>query len=246
MMPAQKMIVVDDEIDICETLSEYFFLQGFEVKVAHHGQQLKELLNSFTPHIVLLDLNMPGDDGLSLTRYLRQHTTAAVIIVTAATSQVDMIVGLEMGADDYVSKPFDLRALLARVKSVLRRTHGEPSYIKPLQPNSALVAQQQLLPAHTRVGKCLFDTEQHRLWDAGEEVALTSMEYDLLMALIASPNRPLTRDRLLALAHKHDVDAFDRSIDSRITRLRKKIESDPEKPTAIKTVRGVGYVFASG
>ncbi len=241
MMPAQKMIVVDDEIDICETLSEYFSLQGFDVKVAHHGQQLKELLNSFTPHIVLLDLNMPGEDGLSLTRYLRQHTTAAVIIVTAATSQVDMIVGLEMGADDYVSKPFDLRALLARVKSVLRRTHGEP-----LQPNSMPVAQHPSLPAHTRVGKCWFDTEQHRLWDAGEEVALTSMEYDLLMALIASPNRPLTRDRLLALAHKHDVDAFDRSIDSRITRLRKKIECDPEKPTAIKTVRGVGYVFASG
>lgn len=232
-----KMIVVDDEKDICETLSEYFLMQGYDVQMANNGQQLKALLEHFLPQIVLLDLNMPGEDGLSLTRYLRTHTKAAVIIVTAASSQVDMIVGLEMGADDYVSKPFDLRALLARVKSVLRRT-----YISSEQESSQKIHESNAAHRHI-VGKCVFDTEQRRLWEREQEIPLTSMEFDLLATMIANPNRPLTRDQLLTLAHKTDVDAFDRSIDSRITRLRKKIEIDPEKPMAIKTVRGVGYVF---
>jgi two-component system, OmpR family, phosphate regulon response regulator OmpR len=230
-----KMIVVDDEKDICETLSEYFLMQGYDVKMANNGQQLKALLEHFMPHIVLLDLNMPGEDGLTLTRYLRQYSQAAVIIVTAATSQVDMIVGLEMGADDYVSKPFDLRALLARVKSVLRRTH--------VVLESEPAAQKSDAVEKIAVGKCLLDTQQRKLWEQDQEIALTSMEYDLLMAMIAHPNRPLSRDQLLSLAHKSDADPFDRSIDSRITRLRKKIEIDSEKPAAIKTVRGVGYVF---
>ena len=233
-----KMIVVDDEKDICETLSEYFLMQGYDVKMANNGQQLKALLDHFTPHIVLLDLNMPGEDGLSLTRYLRTNTQAAVIIVTAAANQVDMIVGLEMGADDYVSKPFDLRSLLARVKSVLRRTHAAPEQPASAPKNHASNAAHK----HT-VGKCVLDSEQRKLWNLEQEIPLTSMEYDLLMVMIANPNRPLSRDQLLTLAHKTDADAFDRSIDSRITRLRKKIELDPEKPLAIKTVRGVGYVF---
>lgn len=129
-----KMIVVDDELDICETLADYFSMQGFDVKMAANGQELKSLLPDFTPHIVLLDLNMPGEDGFTLTRYLRAHTKAGVIMVTAAAEQVDMIIGLEMGADDYVSKPFDLRSLLARVRSVLRRTQNEaPANSQPVQ-----------------------------------------------------------------------------------------------------------------
>jgi two-component system, OmpR family, phosphate regulon response regulator OmpR len=233
-----KMIVVDDEKDICETLSEYFLMQGYDVKMANNGHQLKSLLNEFTPHIVLLDLNMPGEDGLSLTRYLREHTRAAIIIVTAASSQVDMIVGLEMGADDYIGKPFDLRELLARVKSVLRRTHIQPEQLIAQPP---IVTE---LAAHIHhIGKCVLDSEQRKLWEGEQEISLTSMEYDLLMVMVTHPNRPLSRDQLLTLAHKTDADAFDRSIDSRITRLRKKIEIDPEKPAAIKTVRGVGYVF---
>ncbi len=226
------MIVVDDEIDIAETLADYFEMQGFAVKIAANGQELKSILPEFAPHIVLLDLNMPGEDGLTLTRYLREHTRAGIIMVTASAGQVDMVVGLEMGADDYVGKPFDLRALLARVRSVLRRTQNElPANAQPVQD------------ARKKIGKCLLDVEAHKLWDGDTEVPLTAMEYDLLMVFIANPNRPLSRDYLLELAHKTDADPFDRSIDSRITRMRKKIEPDPDKPTTIKTVRSVGYVY---
>ncbi len=226
------MIVVDDEIDIAETLADYFEMQGFAVKIAVNGQELKKILPDFTPHIVLLDLSMPGEDGLTLTRYLREHTRAGIIMVTASAGQVDMVVGLEMGADDYVGKPFDLRALLARVRSVLRRTQNElPANTQPVQD------------ARKKIGKCLLDVETRKLWEGEIEIPLTAMEYDLLMVFLANPNRPLSRDYLLELAHKTDADPFDRSIDSRITRMRKKIEIDPDKPATIKTVRSVGYVY---
>ena len=232
MSTQYQMIVVDDEIDIAETLADYFEMQGFAVKVAANGQELKKILLEFTPHIVLLDLNMPGEDGLTLTRYLREHTRAGIIMVTASAGQVDMVVGLEMGADDYVGKPFDLRALLARVRSVLRRTQNElPANTQPVQD------------ARKKIGKCLLDVETRKLWEGDTEVPLTAMEYDLLMVFLANPNRPLSRDYLLELAHKTDADPFDRSIDSRITRMRKKIEHDPDKPATIKTVRSVGYVY---
>lgn len=237
MTAIANMIVVDDEVDICETLEEYFSLQGYQVKMANNGQQLKALLADFTPDIVLLDLNMPGDDGLTLTRYLREHTRAAVIIVTAASSQVDMIVGLEMGADDYVSKPFDLRALLARVKSVLRRTQAPQ-----VQGQVVAAANDPAAAEKIKLGKCLFDPVMRKLWEGSEEVPLTSMEYDLLMVMIAHPNRPLSREHLMTLTNT-EIDAFDRSIDSRITRLRKKIEPQADKPDTIKTVRGLGYMF---
>ncbi|PUA27423.1 MAG: hypothetical protein B0W54_12645 [Cellvibrio sp. 79] len=232
MSTQYQMIVVDDEIDIAETLADYFEMQGFAVKIAVNGQELKKILPEFTPHIVLLDLNMPGEDGLTLTRYLREQTRAGIIMVTASAGQVDMVVGLEMGADDYVGKPFDLRALLARVRSVLRRTQNElPANAQPVQD------------ARKKIGKCLLDVEMRKLWDGETEIPLTAMEYDLLMVFLANPNRPLSRDYLLELAHKTDADPFDRSIDSRITRMRKKIEIDPDKPSTIKTVRSVGYVY---
>lgn len=232
MSTQYQMIVIDDEIDIAETLADYFEMQGFAVRIAVNGQELKKILPEFTPHIVLLDLNMPGEDGLTLTRYLREHTSAGIIMVTASAGQVDMVVGLEMGADDYVGKPFDLRALLARVRSVLRRTQNEaPANAQPVQD------------ARKKIGKCLLDVEARKLWEGDSEVPLTAMEYDLLMVFLANPNRPLSRDYLLELAHKTDADPFDRSIDSRITRMRKKIEIDPDKPATIKTVRSVGYVY---
>lgn len=228
------MIVVDDEPEICETLADYFELQGFGVKMAHSGPELRQLIKSFTPAVVLLDLNMPGEDGLSLTRFLRETTACGIVMVTAATSQVDMIVGLEMGADDYVSKPFDLRSLLARVKSVLRR----------VQPIASSETEPSPTQAHLRsFGKCMLDVEQRKLWDGDQEVPLTAMEYDLIITFLDNPNKPLSRDSLLTLAHKLDADPFDRSIDSRITRLRKKIEINPDKPASIKTVRSVGYVY---
>jgi two-component system phosphate regulon response regulator OmpR len=221
-------------------LEEYFSLQGYAVKMANNGQQLKTLLADFTPDIVLLDLNMPGDDGLTLTRYLREHTRAAIIMVTAASSQVDMIVGLEMGADDYVTKPFDLRALLARVKSVLRRTR--PAQQEPAAMQVQVVAADPAADDKIKLGKCLFDPVMRKLWEGSDEVPLTSMEYDLLMVMIANPNRPLSREHLMTLTNT-EIDAFDRSIDSRITRLRKKIEPQADKPGTIKTVRGLGYMF---
>lgn len=234
MIANYNMIVVDDEQDICETLADYFSLQGFNVKMAANGQALRALLADFDPHIVLLDLNMPGEDGLTLTRYLREHSHAGIIMVTAAAEQVDVIVGLEMGADDYVGKPFELRALLARVRSVLRRTQKpQPANTQPVQD------------ARKKIGKCLLDVETRKLWEGEIEVPLTAMEYDLLMVFLANPNRPLSRDYLLEAAHKTDADPFDRSIDSRITRMRKKIEIDPDKPATIKTVRSVGYVYIS-
>jgi DNA-binding response OmpR family regulator len=232
MSTQYQMIVVDDEIDIAETLADYFEMQGFAVKIAGNGQELKKILPEFSPHIVLLDLNMPGEDGLTLTRYLREHTRAGIIMVTASAGQVDMVVGLEMGADDYVGKPFDLRALLARVRSVLRRTQNElPANAQPVQD------------ARKKIGKCLLDVEARKLWEGDTEVPLTAMEFDLLMVFLANPNRPLSRDYLLEQGHKTDADPFDRSIDSRITRMRKKVEVDPEKPAIIKTVRSVGYVY---
>lgn len=229
-----KMIVVDDDLDVCETLQEYFLLQGYDVIIASNGNELKKALATFVPHIIVLDLNMPGDDGFVLARYLYEHTDAAVIMLTGSQNPVDMIVGLEVGADDFVSKPFDLRGLHARVKSVLRRTFNE----SPSKKNITHTSKSLI-----KVGKCLFDPEQLKLWDGEKEVALTSKEHDLLLVLLANPNQPLSRDSLLALEHKDNSENFDRSIDSRITRLRKKIEANPEKPVAIKTVRNIGYVY---
>jgi len=183
-----------------------------------------------------MDLNLPGDDGLALTRKLRDTGNARIIMLTAAGDTVDRILGLEMGADDYVPKPFDLRELLARVKSVLRR-YAEP------EKRSIEIDQR---PEMIRMGRCMLDLAAHRLFSAdGTEIPLTSMEFDLLQAFARNPDRVLTRDRLLDIAHNKDADVFDRSIDVRMARIRRKIEIDPEKPQVLKTVRGAGYIFVS-
>lgn len=245
MSHAIKMAVVDDDPDICDTLREYFLLKGFEVATALNGLQFKELLGCFVPHIVILDITMPGEDGFVLARYLYEHTDAAVIMLTGSKNPVDMIVGLEVGADDFVTKPVDLRALEARIKSVLRRTLAGTSTTgsSPKALQQANVSSSVNLGSLVNIGKCVFNVAQGKLWHGDQEVELTSKEYDLLLVLLANPNVPMSRDQLLALEHKDNSESFDRSIDSRITRLRKKIELNPEKPVAIKTVRNVGYVF---
>ncbi len=233
-----RILVVDDDKDVRDTIREYFEFCGFDVSVAGDGDAMRKVLASRPIEIVLMDVNLPGEDGLALTRDLRASHSVGVIMLTAAGQIIDRIIGLEMGADDYVPKPFDPRELLARVKSVLRRLRERPK-------ENASSGEEK--PQVIRMGSCTLDLAAHRLYDAsGADIPLTSMEFDLLQAFARHPDRVLSREQLLELAHNRDAEVFDRSIDLRIARIRKKIEQDATKPQVLKTVRGAGYIFASG
>ncbi|WP_181706147.1 response regulator [Chthonobacter rhizosphaerae] len=227
------VLVVDDETEVRELVRDYLVRHGFAVTAAESGAAMRAVLAVRPVHVVILDLKMPGEDGLSLARYLRQSGAIGIIMLTASAETVDRIVGLELGADDYMAKPFDPRELLARVRSLVRR----------LAPADG--ATPQARHGHeVRFGRFTLNLEAQRLYSlAGEEVPLTAMEFDLLKAFAERPNRVLSRDQLLTLAHNRDAEAFDRSIDIRIMRLRKKIEDNPDKPRVIRTVRGAGYLF---
>jgi two-component system phosphate regulon response regulator OmpR len=238
MSRTEHIVIVDDEADIRETLQEYLTMHGFQVTAVAGGKALRELVDRDEPFdIAILDITMPGEDGLSLARFLREHRTVGIIMVTASGETVDRIVGLEMGADDYIPKPVDLRELLARVKAVLRRmTAGSDSADDEVQA-------RRIVP----FGLCTLDLDAHKLFgEDDKEISLTAMEFDLLKAFAERPNRVLSRDQLLELAHNRGWEPFDRSIDIRIARLRRKVEQDPGKPQVIKTVRGAGYIFAPG
>lgn len=231
----QHIVVCDDEPGIREMLREYLGMKGFRVTCVDGGPALRALLDVETADLVLLDVAMPEEDGLSIARYLTANHDVAVVMLTAAGDVIDRIVGLEMGADDYLAKPVDMRELLARIKAVLRRgvPRGEAG---PANDNG---------PRLVRFGDCELDTEAHRLCAAdGTDIPITSMEFDLLRAFAEHPNRVLSRDQLLDLAHNRGWEPFDRSIDIRIARLRRKVETDPAKPQIIKTVRGAGYMFS--
>ena len=231
-----RILVVDDDSDVRFMLRRYLARHGFDVEVAEDGAQLRELVGEQAFDLVVLDLNMPGEDGISLARFLRDNHPVGIIMLTAAAEVVDRIVGLELGADDYVTKPFEPRELLARIKSVLRR-------LENVAPAPGTEAADGRMP----FGNCSLDMDARRLFDGdGEEITITSMEYDLLKAFADHPNKVLSRDQLLNLAHNRDWEPFDRSIDIRITRLRRKIEPDPAKPQIIKTVRGAGYIYVVG
>ena len=201
------------------------------------------------PDLILLDIRMPGEDGLTLARYLRERYDVGIIMVTASGDVVDRVVGLEIGADDYVAKPFDPRELLARVKSVLRRMQareGEPAdggddAGRPRAGPDASPASA----ARVRFGRCRLDIEARRLFEEdGQEIAMTAMEFDLLRVFLANPNRVLSRDQLLQRTRNREWEPFDRSIDIRIGRLRRKIEPDPKgEPRCIRTVRNAGYMY---
>jgi DNA-binding response OmpR family regulator len=237
MSERTHIVVVDDEPEIRLMLTDYLGHSGFDVSAAEDGAAMRKILEQRPADLVILDITMPGEDGLSLARYLRAHSQVGIVMLTAAGGVVDRIVGLEMGADDYIPKPVDLRELLARVRSVLRRTTG-PAPAEGAR--EAPAAGDRMV----RFGPCRLDLDAHRLYDGdGNEIAITSMEFDLLKAFADNPNRVLSRDRLLDLAHNKDWEPFDRSIDIRIARLRRKIEADPAKPQVIKTVRGAGYIF---
>ena len=238
-MPANgSILVVDDDAEVRDMIAEYLTTHGFEVAQAGSGEEMRSALARRVPDVVLLDLNLPGEDGLTLARYLREHHNVGIIMVTAAGEVVDRIVGLEVGADDYVAKPFDPRELRARLKSVLRRVQAraaEPAAAAAVTPGA---------PKRVPVGRCLLDVDTHQLFTAaGEEIPITSMEFDLLRVFAEHPNQVLSRDRLLTLTRNREWEPFDRSIDIRIARLRKKVEEDPDKPQVIRTVRGAGYIF---
>lgn len=232
-----RILIVDDEPDMRDTLKDYLGMHGYEVTEADSGEAMRAALAEAVPDLVMLDIGLPGEDGLTLARYLREHHDLAIIMVTGAGEVVDRIVGLEVGADDYVAKPVDLRELLARVKSVLRRYRNDAARASGADPDQ---------PGTRRidVGDCVLDIDARRLLrpDASE-IPLTAMEFDLLKVLAERPNRVLSRDQLLNLTCNRDWDPYDRSIDIRIARLRRKIETDPENPRIIKTIRGHGYVF---
>ncbi|WP_020680314.1 response regulator [Marinobacterium rhizophilum] len=230
-----SVLVIDDDAAIREMISDYLKLQGYGILEAENAAAARTLLAQQKPSVVLLDISMPGEDGLSLARYIREHLDIGIIIISAAGEAVDRIVGLEIGADDYLAKPFDPRELLARVRSVARRYEKLPV----TTPNTGAEPSQRV-----RVGRCTLDLLSQQLFGPGdEELALTQMEFELLQILIDRPNRVLSRDQILNLTQNRDWDPNDRSIDIRIARLRRKIESDPERPRCIRTVRGSGYMF---
>lgn len=225
-----RVLIVEDDRQVRETVADYLESQGCEVAQAGDGAAMRKALERRLPEVVLLDLRLPGEDGLALARWLRAHHEVAIIMVTAAGEVIDRVVGLEVGADDYISKPFDLRELLARMKSVLRRA---------ARPPAGAAASRRV-----SFGACTLDLDRHQLTGRdGEEIPLTGMEFDLLRAFAEHPNRVLSRDQLLTLTRNREWEPFDRSIDIRIARLRRKIEADPDKPRTIKTVRGSGYIY---
>ncbi len=237
MSEANRILVVDDDPDTRWMLCRYLGKHAFDVRAVEDGVQMRAALEEQPVDLVVLDLSLPGEDGLTLARYLRQHCSAAIVMLTAASEVVDRVIGLETGADDYVTKPFEPRELLARIRSVLRRFEA----LEPVKPeeNAADTVQVQF-------GSRTLSLDERRLFEAdGQEIPITSMEFDLLKAFADNPDRILSRDQLFNLAHNREWDPFDRSLDIRIARLRKKIEDNPAKPEILKTIRGTGYLFVS-
>ena len=240
MAGSPRVVVVDDEPELRQILAEYLAKHGFAVRTAGSGRDLDACLAMENADLLILDVTMPDEDGLSIARRIRAHSSVPILMLTAANDIVDRVVGLEVGADDYVTKPFDLRELRARVRAILRRSeHPQPG------PGHAAPAATAAVNGRlVRFGRVRLDLEARcLLQDHGEVLAVTTMEFDLLQAFAQNPNRVLTRDRLLDIAHNRDREPFDRSIDIRIARLRRKIEPDPAKPQVIKTVHGAGYIF---
>ena len=230
------LLVVDDDIEIVQILSRYFGSHGFRVSTAGDGVHMRHVIDSETIDIVMLDIGLPGEDGFSLTRNLRKHWHGPVIIVSGRGESVDRVVGLELGADDYVTKPFDLRELLARVRSVLRRT----------APPAKAADVKTGLPQQLSFDGYVLDPRSHTLsGPQGEPIPLTSGEFALLGVFVEHANQVLTRDQLMTQLHGRDAGPFDRSIDVQIGRLRRKIEPDPAHPQRIKSIRGAGYLFSS-
>ncbi|MRI56676.1 response regulator [Methylobacterium sp. DB1607] len=239
--------VVDDEADARAMVGDYLRLHGFDVALCEGGRALRAHLQTRKPDLIVLDLNMPEEDGLSIVRDLKARSPIPIIMLTATASPIDRVVGLELGADDYLPKPCELRELVARVRSVLRRAQvAPPSHVPPpvQAPATAPAGESAAASRTIRFGTKWLELDALRLRDdAGVEQPLTRSEFDLLKAFADHPKRVLSRERLLDLADARDPEAFDRAIDVRINRIRKKVEPDPANPRYIRTVRGLGYIF---
>jgi len=228
------ILVVDDHREIRDLLSRYLTKNGMRVTVADGGAAMRRAFRDGAIDLVVLDIMMPGEDGLSLCRHLRETTELPVVLLTAVAEETDRVVGLEMGADDYVTKPFNPRELLARIKAVLRRTRAMPPQ------------RETLDGPRVKFDRWILDVAQRELIGAdGIAVPLSTGEFLLLQAFLGHPGRVLSREQLLDLTRGRSAIAFDRSVDNQVSRLRRKIELDPKNPTMIKTVWGGGYVFAA-
>ena len=227
-----QLLVVDDDPGICDLLRRYFTEQGLGVATVGDGPSMDAWLGDNTADLVVLDLMLPGEDGLSLARRLRSDYELPIIMISARGDEVDRIVGLEVGADDYLAKPFSPRELLARIRAVLRR--------------NAPIGEPQPQGRNYVFGPFDFCPENRALHRGEEELDLSRAEFDLLEVFVTHPNRPLSRDFIMENLRGGERDPFDRSIDVRVTRLRQKIEDDPTKPRYVRTVWGVGYHFTPG
>lgn len=232
METGHTLLVVDDDPTVRGLIRDAFAGQDYHVLEAGSAPGARELLGSSPPDLVLLDVGLPGEDGLSLARHIREHLDIPIIMVSGAGDSIDRVIGLEVGADDYVAKPFNPRELQARVKSVLRRYRRSP-------------AETETIPAGANgLGDLRLDLAGRRLLAAdGREISLTRMEFDLLQVFVERPGRALSRDQLLNLTQHRDWDPFDRSIDIRVARLRRKLQTGDGQPEVIRTVRGIGYMF---
>ncbi|WP_407169015.1 response regulator [Bradyrhizobium sp. ORS 111] len=234
MNAAPHLLIVDDDKELCSLLSKFFSRHGYRVSIAHNGSEMASILEASRVNLVILDLMLPGDDGLVLCRRLRATSTLPIIMLTAMGDEVDRIVGLEMGADDYLAKVANPRELLARVRAVLRRA-GAPEA-------GGSGDQKRIL----EFSGWRLDVIHRQLYSAKNAlVPLRAGEFELLLAFVERPRRVLSRDQLLDLSRGRSASVFDRSIDVQVSRLRRKIEPDPKSPTLIKTVRSGGYVFAA-
>jgi two-component system OmpR family response regulator len=232
--PKPHVLIVDDDSEIRELLSRFLSKHDFRVTTAKDGREMRQALADWSFDLVVLDLMMPGADGLSLCRQVRSESSIPIIMLTAMGEEVDRIIGLEVGADDYMAKPFNPRELAARIKAVLRRSSG-----------GAPAEASDERPAKLAFADFVLDSATRTLHREGSDISLTAGEYDLLVAFVDHPRRVLNRDQLLDMARGRAAIPFDRSIDVQVGRLRRKIEADPKNPSLIKTVRGGGYMFTA-
>ena len=228
------ILIVDDDADIRDLLSEYLEKQGFRVSTAADGRSMRMALGRSAPDLIVLDLMLPGDDGLTLCREVRSKSDVPIIMLTAKTEEIDRVVGLEMGADDYVAKPFSPRELLARIKSILRRSRALPVNLRPDEARAIAFAGWRL-EISTRI----------LISPQSVAVPLSGTDFRLLRIFLDHPNRVLSRDQLMDMTQAKDAGPFDRSIDLQVSRLRKRLNDNPKEPALIKTSRGEGYVLAA-
>lgn len=239
MTDTTHILIVDDDRRIRDMLCRYLEPEGYNVTAVEDGDAMRRHVAANQVDLVLLDLVMPGEDGLSLSRELRANSDLPIIILTGKGEPMDRVIGLEVGADDYITKPFHLREVLARIRSVLRRSSSRQSTVSELNENDDDDDGEHIEFAGWRldlVGRNLYASDNSL-------VPLTTGEFNMLSVFVKRPNRPLNRDQLMDLTRGQDWTPYDRSIDTLIVRLRRKIEADPKDPQLIKTVRGVGYVF---